>query len=130
MTSSERSEELAMSWIDAWIRMDIPWLRQNLAPDFVHVSPFGRLEGREPYLETVEPLARKSVVQLVVKNVIASGNMAAVWFENRTAGGVVDTCDWLRIENGAIKEIRSFYDAALLREVLSPEEQGRLDGSE
>ncbi len=129
MASSERSAELALSWIEAWIRMDMEWLRQNLAPDFVHVSPFGTLEGRESYLAAVEPMARKSVLQLVVKNVVASGSMAAVWFENRTAGGTVDTCDWLRIEDDVIKEIRSFYDAALLREVLSPDEQEKLDDS-
>jgi len=53
----ERSAELAVGWIEAWIRMDMEWLRQRLAPDFVHVSPFGRLEGRESYLATVEPMA-------------------------------------------------------------------------
>ncbi|MCB1037307.1 MAG: hypothetical protein KDD47_25985 [Acidobacteria bacterium] len=45
MTRSERSAELAVGWIEAWVRMDMEWLRENLAPDFVHTSPFGRLEG-------------------------------------------------------------------------------------
>jgi hypothetical protein len=67
--------------------MDMEWLRQRLAPDFVHVSPFGRFEDRESYLAAVEPLARKSVVELRVKDVIASGNQAAVRFENRTPEG-------------------------------------------
>lgn len=61
MTEKERSAELAEQWIEAWTRMDMEWLRQRLAPDFVHESPFGRLEGRDSYLATVEPLARKSV---------------------------------------------------------------------
>lgn len=43
----ERSAELAVGWIEAWIRMDIDRLRQRLAPDFVRVSPFGRFEDRE-----------------------------------------------------------------------------------
>ena len=50
-----------MLWLEAWIKMDLEWLRQPLAPDFVHVSPLGRLEGRESHLATVEPMARKSV---------------------------------------------------------------------
>lgn len=120
---AELSAELAVGWIEAWIRMDMEWLRSKLASDFVHTSPLGRLEGRESYLETVEPMARKSVQELVVKDVIASGDQAAVWFENRTPRGVVDSCDWVRVENERIKEIRSFYDSAAIREVLSPAEQ-------
>ncbi len=126
---NERSAELAVGWIEAWIRMDMEWLRQRLAPDFVHVSPFGRFDDRESYLAAVEPMARKSVVELVVKEVIASGDQAAVWFENRTPKGVVESCDWLRVENDMIKEIRSFYDSAVIREVLSPDEQKSLDSS-
>ena len=125
----ERSAELAVGWIEAWIKMDMEWLRQRLAPDFVHVSPFGRFEDRESYLAAVEPMARKSVVELTVKDVIASGNQAAVRFENRTPKGVVESCDWVSVENDLIKEIRSFYDSALIREVLSPEDQESLNGS-
>jgi ketosteroid isomerase-like protein len=129
MTMKERSAELAVLWIEAWIKMDMEWLRQRLAPDFVHVSPFGRFEDRQSYLAAVEPVARKSVVELTVKDVIASGNQAAVRFENRTPKGVVESCDWIRVENDLIKEIRSFYDSAMIREVLSPAEQESLDGS-
>ncbi len=85
----ERSAELAVGWIEAWIRMDLEWLKERLAPDFVHTSPFGRLEGRDFYLEKV----------------------------------------WVRIDGGLIKEIQSFYDSALVREVLSPDEQENLGGS-
>jgi ketosteroid isomerase-like protein len=129
MTATERSAELAVSWIEAWIRMDMEWLRQWLAPDFVHVSPFGRLEGRDSYLATVEPMARKSVMELKVKDVVASGDQAAVWFENRTPKGVVQSCDWVRVDNNMIKEIMSFYDSVKIREILSPADQHSLDGS-
>ncbi len=125
----ERSAELAVLWIEAWIKMDMEWLRERLAPDFVHLSPFGRLEGREAYLAAVEPLARKSVVELIIIDVIASGDQAAIRFENRTPKGVVESCDWIRVEDDQIKEIISFYDSVLIREVLSPSEQESLDGS-
>ena len=129
MTMSERSAELAIGWIEAWSRMDMEWLRRRLAPDFVHVSPFGRFDDRESYLAAVEPMARKSVAELTIRDVIASGDHAAVRFENRTPKGTVETCDWVRVENDLIKEIRSFYDSATIREVLSPAEQESLDGS-
>lgn len=123
MTREQRSAELAVGWIEAWIRMDMAWLRERLAPDFVHTSPFGRLEGREAYLETVEPMARKSVRQLEIRNVVASGGQAAIWFENRTPAGVVPSCDWLLVKDDRIQEIRSFYDSAMVRKVLSRDEQ-------
>jgi len=128
MGAKMQSTELASGWIEAWIRMDLDWLRQHLAPDFVHTSPFGRLEGRDRYLETVEPLARKSVVELKVLDVIGSGDRAAVRFENRTPEGVVESCDWVRVENGLIQEIRSFYDSGKIRDVLSSDEQDSLGG--
>lgn len=130
MTTSERAAELATGWIQAWIRMDMDWLRERLAPDFVHTSPFGRLEGRDAYLETVEPMARKSVMELTIRDVIASGDRAAVWFENRTPNGPVPTCDWVHVEGDMIGEIRSFYDTTAVREALSPEQQERLYGGD
>jgi ketosteroid isomerase-like protein len=125
-TMSYRSAELARGWIEAWIRMDMDWLRERLAADFVHVSPFGRLAGREHYLATVEPLARKSVQKLTIRGVVASGDQAAIRFENTTPAGVVDSCDWIRVEGDRIAEIRSFYDTSAVREVLSGDEQERL----
>ena len=129
MTETERCAALARGWIEAWIRMDMGWLREHLAPDFVHVSPFGTFEDRESYLAAVEPMARKSVVELTIRDVISSGSQAAIRFENKTARGVVESCDWVRAENDVIKEIRSFYDSATIREVLSTAEQDSLDGS-
>ena len=129
MTPSGRSAELAVGWIEAWIRMDMDWLREHLADDFVHVSPFGRLEGRDPYLEAVEPMARKSVMKLEIRDVIADGDRAAIWFDNHTPSGAVPSCDWIRVDGDRIREIQSFYDSTRVREVLSPEEQEGLDGS-
>ena len=129
MPMKEGSAELAVGWIEAWMRMDIEWLKRHLASDFVHTSPFGRLEGRDAYLETVEPMARKSVQELRIREVVASGKQAAVWFENRTSKGVIPSCDWLRVEDGLIHEIQSFYDSAKVREVLSSDEQEKLGGS-
>ena len=126
MTPNNRTAEMARLWIESWIRMDIDWLRENLAEDFVHTSPFGRLEGREHYLATVEPMARKSVMELKIKAVVAEGRQAAIWFENHTPNGVVESCDWVRVEDGVIKSIQSFYDSTLIRGVLSADDQKNL----
>ncbi|MEZ5331285.1 MAG: nuclear transport factor 2 family protein [Thermoanaerobaculia bacterium] len=124
---NQSSAELAKGWIEAWRRFDMAWLREHLAEDFVHVSPFGRFDDRETYLAAVEPLARKSVTELVIRDVVAEGDRAVIRFENRTREGAVESCDWVRVENGTIREIRSFYDTARVRRVLSESEQESLD---
>ncbi len=126
MTMTELSAKLATGWIEAWIKMDIEWLREHLTTDFVHTSPFGRLAGRDHYLETVEPMARKSVQRLKIKEVIASDDQAAIWFENLTPKGAIPSCDWVRVEDDKIKDIHSFYDSTKVREVLSSDEQSDL----
>ncbi len=128
MSTTERTAALARGWIEAWIRMDLDWLAENLAPDFVHTSPFGRLTGRDHYLATVEPLARKSVNELAIRDVVADGDRAAVRFDNRTGAGTIPTCDWIRVENDRIAEVWSFYDPGAVRDVLSDDEQGDLSG--
>lgn len=128
MNTDRASATLASGWIEAWARMDMAWLRGHLAADFVHVSPFGRLEGRDLYLETVEPMARKSVMELRILDVLGDDSRAAVRFENRTPRGVVESCDWIFVNNGLITEIRSYYDSSRIREVLSPGEQDSLGG--
>ncbi|MBY6203813.1 nuclear transport factor 2 family protein [Halomonas denitrificans] len=114
---------LARGWIQAWQRMDLAWLREHLAADFVHISPFGRLAGRDHYLATVEPLARKSVNRLEIQAVVADSGRAAVYFENHSAGGVIPSCDWITVRDGRIASVRSFYDTAALERVLSDEDR-------
>jgi ketosteroid isomerase-like protein len=126
--STATAAELARGWIEAWIRLDLDWLRAHLAPDFIHVSPLGTFGGREAYLAAVVPMARKSVVELVMRDVVADGDRAVIRFVNRTPRGPVETCDWVRVANGRIQEIRSFYDSARIREVLAPDDQVRREG--
>ena len=72
-------------------------------------------------------MARKSVQRLKVKEVVASDNRAAIWFENLTPKGTIPSCDWIRVKDDKIKEIQSFYDSTKVREVLSSDEQSNLD---
>ena len=125
---SDRTASIARGWIEAWQRMDMAWLRAHLSPDFVHESPFGVLKGRDHYLAVVEPMARKSVLDLTIRHVLAGADQAAIWFENRTPEGPVATCDWVRVAGDQIVAVRSFYDTGSVREVLSAEEQARLEG--
>lgn len=128
MESAEQAHELARGWIEAWVRIDLDWLRAKLAEDFEHLSPFGRLAGRDTYLETVAPIARRNVHPLTIRNLFASGDHAVIWFDNETPLGAVPTCDWLTITDDRIAAVRSFFDTTLVREVLSSAELADLGG--
>ena len=90
---SDSPGELARTWLRAWDTQDLSLLR--LAPDFVHTSPFGRIEGAEEYLRIVEPMSRKSVQKIVVKDVLEGDGRAAITYEVETPKGNVEACDWV-----------------------------------
>ena len=113
---SESPADMARTWLRAWETHDLSLLR--LAPDFVHTSPFGRIEGADEYLSIVEPMSRKSVVGITVKDVIEGEGRAAIMYELETPAGVVEACDWIFVENGVIREVNAYYDSVTNRAAL------------
>lgn len=113
---SDSPGSLARTWLRAWDTGDLSLLR--LAPDFVHTSPFGRIEGAGEYLRVVEPMSRKSVVSITVRDVIEDGSRAAITYYLETPAGTVEACDWIFVENGTIREVNSYYDSVTNRAAL------------
>ena len=113
---SESPEQLARTWLRAWDTGDLSLLR--LAPNFVHTSPFGRIEGADEYLRIVEPMSLKSVRGITVKDVITSKDRAAITYAVETTAGTVEACDWVFVENGLIREVNSYYDSVTNRAAL------------
>jgi len=111
--AEDTAARLARSWIEHWnagTPDEIP-----LADDFVHESPFGRVEGRARYLEWVKPLAAKNVQDLRGRQVLSNGTEAAIRFEMHSRGGIIEVCDWVTVKDETITAIRSFYDPTGLR---------------
>jgi hypothetical protein len=78
-------------------------------------EPYGRIEGRQTYLDWVRPLAARNVTQLRILRTLSDANQAAIHFEMQTPNRAIQVCDWIVVENGQIREIHSFYDATELR---------------
>ena len=114
MTDQTKAERLALTWIELWNK-DQPEAIP-LAATFAHTSPFGRIEGRENYLETVKPMAKRNVTSLRVLKTLARSDEAVIHFEMQTRKGTIHVCDWITVEGDQISEIHSFYDATALRE--------------
>ncbi|MFQ5552033.1 MAG: hypothetical protein ACE5FJ_12440, partial [Gemmatimonadales bacterium] len=86
--------------------------------DFVHTSPFGRIEGAEEYLRIVEPMSRKSVRGITIKDVLEGEGRAAITYELETTAGIVEACDWIFVENDRIREVNAYYDSVTNRAAL------------
>lgn len=97
---SDSPADIARTWLRAWDTGDLGLLR--LAPDFVHTSPFGRIEGAEEYMRIV----------------IEGEGRAAITYELETPAGTVEACDWVYVENGLIQEVNGYYDSVTNRAAL------------
>ena len=113
MNNPHSAETLARVWIERW-NEGTPDLIP-LAENFTHTSPFGRVEGRQTYLDWVKPLAKQNVTELRILRTLSSSNEAVIHFEMQTPKGSIQGCDWVVVEDGQITEIHSFYDATGLR---------------
>ena len=113
MPEPSSAETLARTWIERWSE-GAPDLIP-LAEGFTHTSPYGRVSGREKYLEWVKPMAARNVTKLTIRRTLAQGNQAAIHFEMQTPTGPIEVCDWVVVDDGQIAEIHSFYDATDLR---------------
>lgn len=103
---------LAGVWIDSWSRGDpgpIPF-----ADDFIHISPFGRIEGREAYLAFMEPMIGTPMALSVVRS-LSNESEAVIHYTMQTPDGDLDACDWVKVEDGRLTEVHAFYDATTLR---------------
>ncbi len=108
--------EIARTWLRAWDTGDLSLLA--LTEDFVHTSPFGRIEGREEYMRIVEPMSGDSTVGITVLRVMEDGDQAVIAYELETTAGKVEVCEWIFVENGRIREINAYYDSTVNRQAL------------
>lgn len=109
--------EIARTWLRAWESGDLSLL--HLTPDFVHTSPFGRIEGAEKYLRIVEPMSRQSVRGIKVRDVLEGEGRAAIVYDLETTAGTVEACDWIFVQDGRIREVNAYYDSTTNRKAMA-----------
>ena len=113
MNEQSSAGELARTWIECWNKGTPDLI--PLSEDFTHTSPYGRVAGREKYLEWVKPLSKQNVMDLKIQRILSQRNEAVIHFEMKTPKGTIPVCDWVVVNDGQITEIHSFYDASDLR---------------
>ena len=107
--NEQEIDRLTRQWILVWNDGDPATL--PLADDFQHTSPYGRIEGREHYLEVVVPMAKENVSTLTIEDVLVSGSQSVIRYQVAKPGGeTMKACDWLTFENGQLARVWSYYE--------------------
>ena len=107
MTEQEL-EQLTRQWILMWNDGDPT--TYPLAQDFQHISPYGRIDGRDVYLNTVIPLSKENVAHLTVEEVVVTGNQSAIRYHlKRPSGETIQACDWLTFNDDKLSQVSSYY---------------------
>ena len=98
------NKKVAESWLGAFIARDVSLL--ELADDFVHTSPFGKVCGREAYLELVranEEAFFSNPIEII--DFLDCDDRFAV----RYIVGQMPACDVVYVRDGLISEVFSYY---------------------
>ena len=98
------SLQVAQTWLEAFQQKDISLLR--LAENFVHISPFGEVVGRDDYLELVkanEEAFFSNPIQ--VEDFVGEGQRFVV----RYVVGDMPATDWIYVSESEIERVISYY---------------------
>jgi quinol monooxygenase YgiN/ketosteroid isomerase-like protein len=106
------SGEILRKFYDAVAKRDLTSARAHLADDLEFVGLFETYRNAEQYLKALTGLLQVTV-RLDVKEIIAQGNHAAIFFELETkapAEGKVLVAEWHQFKDGKIAHVRSAFD--------------------
>ena len=107
--TAEEVERLTREWILVWTEGDPRTL--PLAQDFEHISPYGRIQGRDHYLDLVIPAAKENVGRLTIRDVIASADQGVVRYVMESPSGeTMEACDWLWFRAGKLIRVHAYYE--------------------
>lgn len=96
----------------AYQRGDIAALR--LAPDLVHQSPIGTVEGRDQFDQNCAHFA-PFIERIEIKNHLTQGHQICAEVVTVSAQGTHAMCEWFTVEQGLVTKLVSYFDASHMR---------------
>lgn len=102
-------KELVHTWFELWTTGDFEQL--PLADNFIHTSPYGKVEGKERYLD----LARANKEAFTgntfdIHETLSDEKRACVRYTMISPTGRLNVSEWIYEENGLISEIIAYYN--------------------
>ena len=103
--------ELVHTWFELWKGGDFESL--PLAEKFMHTSPYGRVEGKETYLDLAR--ANKDAFTgntFEIHDTLFGHHHACVRYTMVSSTGTLEVSEWIYEEDGLIIEIIAYYNLA------------------
>lgn len=103
--------ELVKRWFSVWREGD--YRNIPVAINFKHTSPYGTIDGKEPYLRLVEANKDKFLGNRIdLHDEIYAGDKACVRYTitNASGGFTMEVSEWFFMGDGLIQEIVSYYN--------------------
>ncbi len=82
-----------------------------LAEDIVHVSPFGTVQGRKPFVEACK-LVVSETKEIVILDLLDEGDSVSVRYEAVTPVRRMPITEWYTLKDGLITRIDAYFDGA------------------
>lgn len=101
--------QIVRSYLDALVRKDFDAL--PLAEDIVHVSPFGTVQGRKPFVEACK-LVVSETREIVIQDLLEDGDSVSVRYEAVTPVRRMPITEWYSLKGGLITRIDAYFDGA------------------
>lgn len=105
----KNTQELVKEWFEKWDAGD--FMNLPLASDFTHHSPYGTINGRDPYLELVESNKDKFLGnEINIHDELYEEKRGCVRYTIINKDFEMVVSEWLYTENGFITEIYAYYN--------------------
>lgn len=106
----EKLESTARAYLGAVGNKDLGQVEQLLAPDVTFAGPVMKLSGARDVLAALRRIGAVHV-RNDIQRVFVDGNEACVIYDFVTDTiGSVATIEWLRFEDGRIRDVKLYYD--------------------
>ena len=112
MSKSSSLRQLVDLWFLCWKEGD--YMNLPLHESFVHVSPYGSIEGKDQYLQIVKDNESLFVDnELSLHEQLFSEECACVRYTMKSPSSEMEVSEWFYPQDGLIKKIVAYYDTAI-----------------
>ena len=109
-------------WFRKW--EDGDFLKLPITSDFSHTSPFGKIDGKENYLNLVKENQDKFLGYVFdIQDEFYDKDKACVRYRTVQGDFSLDVSEWFYFENNLIREIISYYHIGDIKEERQLSEQ-------
>ena len=107
--------ELVKKWFDKWEEGD--FYNLPITKDFIHTSPFGKIDGKEEYISLVEANKDKFLgYRFELHDEIYEKDRACVRYTAVQGGFNLDVSEWYYVRDDLINEIVAYYHIGEIRD--------------